>query len=181
MRYKEAKKKAYLKIGAGALISVISALSTAISIFRMIYFRLDDGTAIAGAVAQPFKVLVYQIYDHTRMLYWFWANSPVPNPQHYDDPQTIQFFVIYLAVFIGVVLCRSGKKLLARLAEIDRMIEDEMIAASLRGATKRSKQELQNSADVSEPSIWSQGHSLYIAPIVATVIGGILLKVLGFA
>lgn len=181
MRYQDVKKKAYIKIGSGALISVLSALSTVISMLRMIYFRLDDGTAFGGAISQPFKVLVYQIYDHTRGLYWFWANSPVPNPPHYDDPQTIQFVVIYLAVFVGAALYTSGKKLLARLAEIDQMIEDEMIAASLRGAAKRSKQELQDSADVPETSIWSQGHSLYIAPVVTAVIGGVLLKVLGFA
>ena len=62
MKYKEALRKSFIKRILGVSIALPSAISTVISILKMMYFRIDDGSMIGGAIAKPFKQFVYFIY-----------------------------------------------------------------------------------------------------------------------
>ena len=110
MNFQEAKGKSITKKIIGIVIAVPAIISTFISILKVFYFRIDDGSQIGGAIARPFKQLVFFIYEKTQALNFFWNNSPTPNHAIISEPHNIYFIVIYLIIFVGFAFYASGKK-----------------------------------------------------------------------
>lgn len=174
MNYKQAKKKVFIMLWLSVLICVPSLISTLISILKMFALRLDDGSAIGYAVSDPFRKIVYSIYERSRFLDFFWNNSPVPNPLNFYDEQSIKFIGIYVVFFIGWVIFNSGKKLRSRLKQIDEEIENQMLMYSIgRNSDFREAMELQVNLSKS-----SKIHDLYIAPLIVTIVGGVIGAIL---
>ena len=158
MNYNDAVLKARYRKIAGVIVSVVASLSTIISVLRLIYFGIDDRTRIASV--SYFKQSVYNIYNHTRFLDWFWKNCPRPNLNNYRDPENAYFLLIYYAVFVGFALYSSGNEIDNELSKINHLNE--------------------TSVDLSAGRIITQIHQLFFAPIIVTFIGAIMLKYLGF-
>ena len=59
MNYKEAKRKAISKKVIGLAIVVSTLISTVISLLKMLYFRMDDGTEISSALAKHFLFVFF--------------------------------------------------------------------------------------------------------------------------
>lgn len=180
MNYKQALNKSRLKRLIGFIILSIGVISSVVSLLRMLYFNFNDGTAIGGALSKVFQKLVYLIYENTQFLNIFWENCPTPNLNQLNTEDNIYFICLYILIFIGAALYSSGKKLAIRLNEINRIIEDQLIHESIRNGVMRTRQELENDTHINDSSIFAQVHQLYIAPLVITVIGGIVLKLSGF-
>ncbi|GAA5017426.1 hypothetical protein GCM10025794_05350 [Massilia kyonggiensis] len=85
----------------------------------------------------------------------------------------------YLMIFVGLAFIASAKALSARLATINKQIEDEMIKASVTGNRIRRQQEIQDSIPVNKPDFVAQIHTLYLAPVIAGVIIAALTKFTG--
>lgn len=180
MNYQQALNKSRLKRIIGFIILLIGIISSTISILRMLYFNFDDGTVISGALSKVFKNLISLIYENTQFLNIFWENCPTPNLNQLYTQDNIYFILLYILIFIGSAVYSSGKKLAIRLSEINTMIENELIHESIRDGERRTRQEMQNNANINDSSIFSQVHQLYIAPLIITVIGGVFLKLSGF-
>ena len=180
MHYRQAVKQSIIKRIFGSFVFLLGAVSSAISFLRMLYFNFDDGTAIGGAIAKIFQKIVYAIYEHTQFLNFFWEHCPTPSLNQLNTHDNLYFIVLYISIFIGIALYSSGKKLAIRLKAINEMIEDQLIRESLRGEMARSRREIESTMSVENSSIFSQVHQLYIAPLVITIVGGILLKLLGY-
>ncbi len=179
MNFQEAKKKYLLYRLIGVLIIVPSVISTVISFLKMIYFRLDDGTQFGFALAQPFKKMVAYVYQNTDFLVLFWENSPIPNHMNIPEPQNIPFILIYLTVFVGIAFWGTGTGLSRRLRKIRKKIEDQVIEESIKGSAARTHAEISETVVIPSNGMFSETHKLYLAPIIVTVIGAILVKVLG--
>ncbi len=179
MTYDEAKKKILIKWLVGAPVVVAASLSSAVSALKMFYFGLDNGDQLSNAIALPIKRLVYLIYENTNFLEFFWKHSPIPTPKELLSNSNIQFFVIYLIIFVGMALVGSARSLSARLAEIDKEIENELIRESVKGKPPRKRQEIQEQVSVPKPSWLSQFHTLYLAPIVVGLVVAAIAKLSG--
>ncbi len=179
MTYDEAKKKILIKWLVGAPVIVATSLSSAVSALKMFYFGLDSGDQLSSAIALPIKRLVYLIYENTHLLEFFWKHSPTPTPKELFANSNIAFFVIYLCIFFGMASVGSARSLSARLAEIDKEIENELIRESVKGNAPRRRQEIQEQVSVPKPGWFSQIHTLYLAPIVVGVVVAVIAKLSG--
>ncbi len=181
MNYREALQKSRIKKLVGVSIALPAAISTVISLLKMIYFRVSDGSKLGEAIATPFKKIVELIHGLTAdYLQFFWDKSPTPNFLLLKDQENISFLVIYAAFFIGLAFYASGKRLSNMLRDINKQIEKQLIKESIQGKGSRTRLEIEGSAEVPSSSIFEQFHQLYLAPIVTAIIGGIFLKLLGF-
>jgi len=158
MNYNDAVLKSRYRTIAGVVVSAAASLSTTISVLRLIYFGIDDRTRIASV--SYFKQSVYDIYNHTRFLDWFWKNCPRPNLNRYSDLDNVYFLLIYYAVFVGLALYSSGNEIDKELSKINHL--------------------KQASIDLADGRIITQIHQLFFAPIIVTFIGTVLLRYLGF-
>lgn len=179
MNFKEAQRKAVSKKVIGVAIALPSIISTVVSLLKMLYFRLDDGTQMGSFIARPFKQFVSWAYENTQFLNIFWQHSPTPNQTNFPDTQNIYFIAIYILFFVGLAFVASGIKLSVRLAKINQKIEDQLIEESIKGTTGRSRTEIEESTDIPSSTIFSQLHQLYIAPVVTAVIGAVIIKLVG--
>ncbi|HIF9374883.1 TPA: YniB family protein [Photobacterium damselae] len=180
MNFHEAKRKSILYRIVGFAIVVPCVVSTVISFLKMIYFRLDYGSQLGSAFAAPFKNLVAFIYQNTEFLMIFWKNSPTPNHMHLAEPDNIPFIIIYLTIFVGLTFLGLGKQLSVRLRKIKKKIEDQIIEESVKGNVARTHSEIAETVYIPNSRMFSNIHKLYVAPIIVTVLGAILVKVLGF-
>jgi hypothetical protein len=179
MTYQEAKKKIYLSWLIGAFILAVSSVSTVISALKMFYFGPDGGDQLSHFLAQPIKRLVAFIYQQTRLLEYFWQFSPQPTPKELHTSQNVYFLIGYLLIFVGLAYIGSARSLSARLAAIDKQIEDEMIKSSITGGRVRQREEIQNSIPIQKSGIFSQFHTLYLAPLVVGLIVAVIAKLTG--
>lgn len=179
MTYDEAKKKVIIKWLLGAPIVVAASASSAVSVLKMFYFGLDNGDQLSGVIAEPIRRLVYLIYENTHFLWYFWVHSPTPVPRELFTNSNIASFAIYLCIFLGMSLTGSARSLSARLAEIDKEIENELIRDSVRGNAPRRRQEIQEQVFVPKPEWFSQLHTLYLAPIIVGLVVAVIAKLCG--
>jgi hypothetical protein len=180
MNFQEAKKKVVVKRIVGAAVGVTALISTAVSLLKMLYFRIDDGTQLGGAIARPLKSLVSWAYENTHQFVgWFWQYSPTPDQMHLGEQENAYFLVIYLLIFVGAAFFASGNKLADRLRRIRQKIEDQVIEESIKGRDARSREQIENETEIPESSIFSQFHQLYLAPILVGVVVALLLKLMG--
>jgi hypothetical protein len=177
--YNEAKKEIYKKRILGVAIVSLSSLSTVVSVLKMFYFSLDGGDQLSHAFAQPIKRLVELVYKNTHFLEYFWSYSPTPSPKLLLNIQNSYFLAGYVMIFFGIGFLTSAKALSARLAAIDKHVEDEMIKASVTGNRIRQREEIQDSIPVKKPDYFAQFQSLYFAPIIAGVIVAAITKFMG--
>ncbi|MFZ8169091.1 YniB family protein [Alteromonas macleodii] len=179
MNFHEAKSKVWTYKIIGVLIALPAITSTIISMLKMLYFRLEDGTAMGSAIARPFKQLVSLIYENTQALVLFWQHSPTPILNDLMSRQNAYFLAVYLLFFVGLAFYSSGGRLNRRLRKINQKIEDQLIAESIREGGGRNRQQIEESIEVPPSTIFSQFHQLYLAPIVVAVVGGVFLKLAG--
>ncbi len=179
MTYDEARKKVFIRWLLGAPIVIASSASSIISALKMFYFGLDNGDSLSSAIAKPIKQLVSLGYDHTRFLELLWTHSPTPNPRDLFSSGTITSFFIYLCIFLGITLIGSARSLSARLAAIDKEIENELIRESIKGSTPPRREEIQARVSVSKSGWLSHLHTLYLAPIIVGLVVAAIAKLSG--
>lgn len=179
MNYKEAKNTALVRKLAGLSIALPAILSSVISLLKMIYFRISDGSQLGEMIARPFRMLVSFVYENTRFLNFFWENSPTPDIKHLLVIENYMFLTIYVAIFVGFAFYASGSKLSARLREINEKIENQMIQESIKGERARTREEIESSTNIPTPNIFTQFHTLYLAPVITGIIVAVILKLLG--
>ena len=176
MNIREAQKKATLKMIGGALIGLMSGLSTIISMLLMLYHKMDDGSALGSAIAYQLKRFVYFCYENTSALHWLWDLAPIPDLYSPTSKDSIVFIAIYLLIFVGAALFGAGAGEKARIRRITREIEDQLIKESIAGTAKRSRQQIEDAVEIPSSSIWKQWHELYVAPLIITIVGALILK-----
>lgn len=176
MNIREAQKKASLKMLLGAVIAILSLISTIISTLLMFYHKMDDGSALGSSIAYQLKRLVYFCYEHTSGLHWLWELAPIPDPYSPVSPGNLGFIGVYLGIFIGAALYGSGAKLKARIRRIKLEIEDQLIRESIAGTRSRTRAQIEQSVEIPSSSIWNQWHALYLAPLITTILGALILK-----
>ncbi|OEC34390.1 YniB-like protein [Pseudomonas cuatrocienegasensis] len=177
MNYRQAKRKAANQAIIAFVVMVSGLIASIVSAMKMIYFRLDDGTALSGMLTAPLKNLISYLYYQPWFPEWLWQICPTPNPFAITDPENIKFLVVYAAIFVGAAISAGARKSKVRLAKINEEIENELLRQSLRGeSTSNSRASMEENAVIPQQSIFSQVHQLYLAPIVVTIIGALLLK-----
>jgi len=178
VNFKEQRKKSIQRRLLGITIAAPAIISTVISLLRMLYFRLDNGTQIGGMIAEPFKKIVSAIHENTQFLSFFWENSPTPNHMNLPEVDNLYFLAIYLIIFIGFAFYTSGKKLAVRLSEINTKIENQLIEESIKGAAARSREEIELTTNIPSSSIFTQIHQLYLAPVITAIVAAALIALL---
>jgi YniB-like protein len=156
--YKDALAKSRIKMIVGVVITAIAFVSTVVSLLRMLYFRLDDGTNLGTVFSRPFKNLAIFVHEKTQFLDFFWFYSPTPSLVNISDPENIKFGVVYLSIFVGLALYASGDKLAVRLRKIDERIENQLLEDSISGERMRTIEEIRVSAEIPNSSIFTQIH-----------------------
>jgi hypothetical protein len=179
MTYDEAKKKIFIKWLIGISITFIASVSSTISVLKMFFFALDSGYQVSNVVSQPLKNIVEFIYQNTHFLEYFWIYSPTPTLNSLNTLDNIYSLVVYGFIFVGMTFIHSARALSARLTAIDKEIENEMIKASVTGNYPRQRREIQQSISVPTPKLFSQLHTLYLAPIIVGLIVAGIAKLAG--
>jgi hypothetical protein len=179
MNCKQALLRSKAKRTAGLIIGIPAALTLTISVFKFIYFRIDNGSHVGSVLATPCKWFVHWVYTHTPFLSVLWDHAPVPNHATIATVDNLYFLVIYAAVFVALALRAAGRKLAARYEKIREMLDEEMISAA-HAKMARSIQDLENTVEIPDASVFSQTRQLYIAPLVVAAVGVGLLKLAGF-
>lgn len=181
MNYQSAKKIFKFRLVLGVFILILSFVSTVISVFKMIYFRLDDGSNIGHAISLLFKNIVYAIYEKTEFLNFFWEHSPVPNQIDIMDKQNLFFLSIYIIFFIGWIVIKSALELRGRIKMIDREIEEDLLRGSARGSVNETRKQIKHNTELPQSS--NKFHELYLAPLIVglilAVVGAALVKAFG--
>lgn len=176
MNIREAQRKATWKMAGGVVIGVLSFISTVMSMLLMLYYHTADGSTLGNAIASQIKRFIEFAYGHTPALHWLWELAPIPDTRNLTSSNSLAFALIYLGIFVGAALYGSGAKLKARIRRIQIEIEDQIIKESIAGTSRRSRQQIEDSVEIPSSSIWKQWHALYLAPLVVTVVGGLILK-----
>jgi hypothetical protein len=180
VNYQQAKQKVITRRVLGLIISVPTLISTVVSLLKLIYFRIDDGSLIGGVISRPLKAIVSWVYENTHQyIDWFWEYSPTPDLANILDPENGYFIAIYFLIFVGMAFFTLGNKLANRLRIINLRIEDQMIEESIEGSKARSREQIKREIEIPTNSIFSQFHQLYLAPIVAGLVIALLLKLMG--
>lgn len=180
MRYRQAVRECRIKKWGGLFLVVIASISTCISFLKMLYIGLDDGTSLGEVIARPFMQLIRLVYENTQNLSWFWVHSPDPDITKIFKIDNLCFIIVYLVIFAGLAIRASGIKLSKRIEAIHRKIEDQLIEESIKGTSARNREEIENNVNIPSSSMFSQVHQLYLAPIITAVVGGVLLKLVGY-
>jgi len=181
VNYKEAKQKIVIKKLLYTLLYIVGLVSTAISILKMLYFKIGDEAIFGSIISAPVKRIVHFIYENTRKyINIFWDYSPAPDITNIFELGNLYFIFVYLLIFIGFALYSSGSKLAKRLKNINIDIEDQLIKESIKGNDARTRKEIENQINIPKQGIFDQVHLLYLAPIITAVVGGVILKLLGF-
>lgn len=175
--FAQEQKKIMSKLAVGIVIAIFAGLSTIVSLLKMLYFRLDDGSNIGGILARPFKQFVEWAYQHTHQhLGWFWEHSSTPDIKDIFNIENGYFGANYLMIFVGVALVSSALSHRKRLQEIRRKIDDQLIEESIRGESARSREQIERDIEIPSSSFFAQFHQLYIAPIIVGLLITILVK-----
>lgn len=180
VNFKQAKQKIILKKVLALSIGIPAIISTVVSLLRMIYFKLNDGSQLGEAISRPLKLIVLWAYENTQQyIGWFWSHSPTPDIRNLTELENIYFLGIYLLIFVGMAFWASGAKLANRLRQISQKIEDQIIEESIKGEVARSRKQMEKETVIPENSIFSQIHQLYLAPIIVGLIIALLVKLSG--
>ncbi|MHA6495344.1 YniB family protein [Pseudomonas borbori] len=169
MNIKQARNNARVRIVIGMGVAVLASLSTLISLLLML-------SAFTSTMAAPLRNLVYVVYANTGFLGWLWQYCPTPTPYQLITFDNLVFALIYLAFFVGLALSASGWKIQRRVKRLEQEIDDQLMRESIQGVTQRSREQIERSAQVPGSSVLAQIHQLYIAPLVVTIVGGLILK-----
>ncbi|PID39874.1 MAG: hypothetical protein CR984_05955 [Proteobacteria bacterium] len=179
MNCKQALFRSKVKRTIGLVVGIPAALSLAVSLLKFLYFRIDNDSQIGSMLATPAKWFVHWIYSHTPFLSFLWEHAPIPNHIRIDTEENLYFVLIYAAFFIALAFKAAGNKLAERYEKMRELVDQEMITAS-HAKMARSIQELENTVEIPDASIFSQKGPLYIAPLVVAVAGVGILKLSGF-
>ena len=174
MNYKQTFKQSIYKIIGGIILTIIGATMTIVSLVLGLYHNsLSDHTILQG-ISRLFQNLAYSIYEKTPFLNIFWENCPTPNISTLVTQENFYFLLEYILLIVGILIYKSGKAMLLRLKNINKSIEDTLIAESIHGTISKSKQNFQENIVIEDTGILKQLHILYFAPILV----GIILKLL---
>lgn len=175
MYYAEAKRIVFCRKFFAIIIGIPALLSTIVSILKIFYFRLNDGTKFGQAVTHSFQTLINKIAQATPQLNFFWESSPVPDPNNFLVANNIKFAGIYFLIFIAMALWSSASKTSAILKEIDLENKKDR----LRGTSQREITSNKKSNPIQANSIFSELHTLYIAPLIVGLLIAIFTKYYG--
>jgi YniB-like protein len=179
MTYDETKKKIFIKWLIGIPITFVASVSSLVSVLKMLFFALDSGDHVSNMVSQPLKNIVVMIYQNTHFLEYFWIYSPTPTLDSLNTLDNIYSLAVYGFIFVGMTFIHSARALSVILTAIDQEIEYEMIKASATGDHPRQRREIQQSISVPTPKLFSQFHTLYLAPIIVGLIVASIAKLAG--
>lgn len=180
MNYREAKRKSTVRRLIGIAISIPALISTMVSFLKYLYFGLSDGTQFGEALARPFKTLVYSVYENTQNIFGvFWNFSPTLDLRNFESSENLVVLCVYFLIFVGSATFLSGKKLALRVRKIKEKIENQVIEESIKGEIARTRDQIEKDVKIPENSVFSQVHTLYIAPIVVGVILLLIAKFIG--
>ncbi len=165
-------------------MAVIFGLVVVAAALKFLYFGVDDGTAVAGALARPLKMMVLAIYERTHWIPLIWEYAPIPRFSLPLSSGTILFFISYFGLFVGVAWARSGIALARRLRSIEMQHSDDHIRASMIRDVRRLPSEPPLSAGIEpvrEPKTGGRWFELFVAPLIVAIVAAVVLKFLGLA
>lgn len=177
MDYKEAVNQSRFKKIAGLSLTLIATMSTGISLMRLIYFGIDERTRIANA--SLFKHNIYVVYKNTRFLDWFWEHCPKPNLANPKDVENIFFLLIYYAIFLGLAMYASGREIGKEISEVEKFSENYLFDDSTPAESEIEYQYTPKPVTIPESSVFAQFIPLCIIPVMVTLFGGVLFKMIG--
>lgn len=175
MTYHQAQKRVRNRRLLGAGIALLACVVFIISLLKGLYFHFE-GVQILTGLDEIAKKTVYWIYSETQFLALFWRLVPAPSMHAPSSFSTVVLLGSYAFIFLGAAIFKSGSALAQRLKKIQEEIEDEIMRQSVSGNVSRSRIEIEQSIEVRPPSVLSQFHALYIAPVVV----GIILAIFGY-
>jgi len=179
MNYYDARRKSRILMLFGSIAIISGGLVCFVAILKLFYYRIDTGSELSRAIAAPLKDIVVELVYFIRLPDQLWGLAPTPNPSIVLTVENYIFVSYYIILIVGLVAFGAGLRLKRRLDRIDQEIDDQLIKDSIEGKCKRSKSDIQKSLEVARFSILSGLHKYYFAPLIALVVGTVLLKWVG--
>lgn len=176
MNYKQAVDKIRLNRCIGLLLIVLGVAVTLVSFLKYLYAQAVniEGNDLLGGLGVIIKNIILTIYNLPYMPKSLWLLSPELDTNHVLFSGNISFFLFYIMMFVGVSFWSSASVLSSRLKNIKIMIENERLAASMRGEPTLTVEKMIENVTVKKESIYSKLHQLYLAPLIVTVLGALI-------
>ncbi|MET1080501.1 MAG: YniB family protein [Pseudomonas sp.] len=151
MNHRQALREARIRQALGIGLAVVSLTSTLLSLLKLL------------AQQQPALPWARHLAEPGGLLQGLWVLAPTPDPQHWLSGPNLAFLALYWAFFVGLAFFASGRQLGEK-------------AATRHGPVGATAEGPAVEPSISRPSILSQVHQLYVAPILTSLIAGLLLK-----
>jgi hypothetical protein len=181
MNYREASRKAWIKIVLGIIISapaVIILSSVFIkSVFYKVYLAEGSGNVLSDTYAMVVKRLMLIIYEQFPFTPQIWKITPTPDVVNLLTIRNLPFLFIYITIFIGSTFFWSGYKFKQKIRETKNYSGEEKIASTIivEEAYLTKLRPPRREIDPKENSFWSTVRDTYILQIViGIIVGGVL-------
>ena len=152
MNHRQARHEARIRLTLGIGLALASLSCTLLTLLKWLIQR------------QPTLAWVRPLTEPAQVLEGAWKWTPTLNTQEWLSGANLMFLVLYWGFFLGLAFIASGRKLGERAASRQH--------PGPAGAASESPAE----PPIRRPSIFTQVHQLYVAPIVTSLIAGLLLK-----
>ncbi|MGL4859621.1 MAG: YniB family protein [Enterobacteriaceae bacterium] len=182
MTYHQAGRVAIFYRILGWLIALPALLSTTLSLLlyagKQVNISVQQG--LSTVLADFLHLIIEVARFNTPFLHAFWTLAPVPHFSSGLITANVMFFIIYFLIFFGLAINAGGQRLSRQAKTIREGIEDQLILEGLKEQGARSRQELEQAAQLPLPTIFRQVGLLYVTPLVFIVLGYFSIQQLGW-
>lgn len=172
MDYQQALNTSKRKRILGLVLGVLALISIFVSLLKFFYLRMNSGTELGAVLSEPYRNLIFTLYDHTAFLNIFWEYSPVPDLVNVLVVENLSFLVIYMLFFVGLALEASGDKVMSSLSA--NMSKEGEVRDG--GAESHFTTVLESTG----VRVIDQHRELVIMPAITIVVAFVVLKIIGF-
>lgn len=177
MTFNEAKQKSKLYYFIGYVVMLSTILMMIITLLKGIYYIATSGVdhGFISGFYNTIANLVSFLYYQPLFPVFLWKISPNVNMFDMLSLDNWPLIILYLSLFLGVFFISAGRELSLRVKKVKAMVEDEIMAASLRGEPVEPIRDNINNVPIKKEGVYSKLHSLYLAPLIV----GLVLFLIG--
>jgi hypothetical protein len=176
MTRKEAVQRIWTYRILGFLLFVVIVTLLFISILKASYYA--DSVILKPVVENIVSTLYYELPVVSPIISTLWAYVPTPRLAPLLSVENVPLLILYVMLIPVTYLWSAAQNLAEIVKAVDNQLAMESMHGSVRNRPTPRMQENEEFYVPSKATFWGQVHNNYLAPIVVTVIGGIILFVL---
>ena len=179
MSYSNALVIAMLKKSVGIVISLLSLLLMTVSLLKAYISQLMPSDVSQNTLAHLLNQIATLLARGEGLTAWIWRQCPIPNLETIFVEENSIFLGLYLLIFVGIALYKSGKELSSQVREANKQIRLQLLKETMDEGKSSSREEVEEATRVAGSSLFQQIHHLYLAPVITAIIVTLIVKLIG--